>query len=137
MPKERAEEQQQHDYQTEFDLESQPTLSYHGNSIEPEQKPEEQEQLPEKVREVRKRMDKRKRRARPDIVTPPSEEGHDAKRSKNTMAARKYRQKRQQEVEVLDKRVKELEEQLTMAKVETKWWQMEAERWKSLAQDKN
>ncbi|KAA8915893.1 hypothetical protein TRICI_001907 [Trichomonascus ciferrii] len=126
-------------HQAESDLGSQPSSSHQEDSKAPEPQPEEeekQEQLPEQVREVRKRIEKRKRRAQPDIVTPPSEEGSDAKRAKNTIAARKYRQKRQQEVEVLDKRVKELEEQLTMAKVETKWWKMEAERWKSLAEDK-
>jgi hypothetical protein len=134
MPERGAEEEHR---PAEFDLESQPASAHQEGSKEPEQQPEEkQEQLPEQVREVRKRIEKRKRRAHPDIVTPPSEEGSDAKRTKNTLAARKYRQKRQQEVEVLDKRVKELEEQLTMAKVETKWWKMEAERWKNLAQDK-
>jgi hypothetical protein len=59
------------------------------------------------------------------------------KRMKNTLAARRYRQRRLEEVELLDKRVKELQEELSTARVEAKWWKMEARRWQEQAQDQH
>lgn len=82
---------------------------------------------------VRKRIEKRKSRA-----TRKSEDDKVAKlkQNRNTLAARRYRQKRQEEVEVLDKRVKELEKQLSDATLQAKWWEMEAQRWKSMVEEK-
>ncbi|KAK9235604.1 hypothetical protein V1525DRAFT_409569 [Lipomyces kononenkoae] len=85
------------------------------------------------VEAVRKRIEKRKRRNGVNILPELSSESA-TKRSTNTLAARRYRQKRQEEVDVLDNRVKELEKELAMAKLETKWWQMEAQRWQKLAE---
>lgn len=88
------------------------------------------------VHQVRKRIVRRKKRKAASIV--PNEENNNEndekdKRKRNTLAARKYRQRRIQEIEVLDNRVKELEQKLNTANLETKWWKMEAERWKELA----
>lgn len=85
----------------------------------------------EDVKDVRRRLEKRKRRGsakshiREDCKT---------KRVRNTMAARRYRQRRQEEVEILDKKVEELEDELSKTKLDTKWWQMEAQRWRELAE---
>lgn len=55
------------------------------------------------------------------------------KRRKNTLAARKYRQKNLEEKQLLAQKVTELEKQLDVARLEAKWWQMEADRWKQTA----
>lgn len=86
----------------------------------------------EDVDGVRKRLEKRKRRSSPKNLL--SEDLHETKRLKNTIAARRYRERRQKEVEILDKKVKELEHELSTTKMETKWWQMEARRWQELAE---
>lgn len=52
----------------------------------------------------------------------------------NALAARKYREKRKKEVDVLLDRIQELEESLSTANLETKWWKMEAQRWKDAAE---
>ncbi|KAK9454034.1 hypothetical protein V1511DRAFT_530754 [Dipodascopsis uninucleata] len=89
---------------------------------------------------VRKRIEKRKRRSYPNqtqdksCLTLDQVDQQAAKRMKNTLAARKYRQKREEEIEILDRRVKELEEKLSLSKVEVQWWKMEAERWQRLAE---
>lgn len=86
----------------------------------------------EDVDGVRRRLEKRKRRSSPKNLL--SEDLCETKRSRNTIAARKYRERRQKEVEILDKKVKELEHELSTTKMETKWWQMEAQRWQELAE---
>jgi hypothetical protein len=91
--------------------------------------------------DVQNRVEKRHRRlpAAHSIITPPEEEGSDEqamKRRKNTLAARKYRQRRQEETDVLAKRVTELEKELDVAKLEARWWKMEASRWQQMAQGK-
>lgn len=52
----------------------------------------------------------------------------------NALAARKYREKRKKEVDVLLDRIQELEESLSTANLESKWWKMEAQRWKDAAE---
>lgn len=100
---------------------------------------------PNDLEDVRKRIAKRKRRQKSagsgsvhDSISPSDEAASDlvrnAKRIKNTLAARRYRRKRQEEIEVLDKRVKELEKELDKAKLEARWWKMEASRWRQLAE---
>lgn len=86
----------------------------------------------EDVDGVRKRLEKRKRRSSPTNLL--SEDSCETKRSRNTVAARRYRERRQKEVEILDKKVKELEHELSTTRMETKWWQMEARRWQELAE---
>lgn len=86
----------------------------------------------EDVNSVRKRLEKRKRRSSTKHLL--SEDLCETKRVRNTVAARRYRQRRQKEVEILDKKVKELEHELSATKMETKWWQMEARRWQELAE---
>lgn len=61
------------------------------------------------------------------------DEENSTKRARNTLAARNYRQRRLEEVEVLSKKVKELEE-LSRSKLEATWWQMEARRWREYAE---
>jgi hypothetical protein len=80
---------------------------------------------------VRKRLEKRKRRNAPK--TSPVEVASVTKRTRNTLAARRYRQRRQEEVEILDTKVRELEQEVAKAKLEAQWWQMEAQRWKEMA----
>lgn len=86
----------------------------------------------EDVTGVRRRLEKRKRRNSTKHLQ--SEDMCETKRVKNTIAARRYREKRQKEVEILDKKVKELEHEVSTAKMETKWWQMEVRRWQELAE---
>lgn len=86
----------------------------------------------EDVDGVRMRLEKRKRRISTKNLL--SEDLCETKRVRNTIAARRYRQRRQKEVEILDKKVKELEHELSTTKMETKWWQMEAQRWQKLAE---
>lgn len=85
----------------------------------------------DEVGSVRKRLEKRKRRNAPK--TSPVEVSTVTKRTRNTLAARRYRQRRQEEVEILDTKVRELEAELAKAKLEAKWWQMESQRWKEMA----
>lgn len=84
---------------------------------------------PKKMEEIERRVLKRKRRRRLNDSAP--DEENFTKRARNTIAARKYRQRRLEEVEVLSKKVKELEEELSKSKLETSWWQMEARRWQA------
>lgn len=86
----------------------------------------------EDIEGVRKRVEKRKRRSSTKNLR--LEGTCETKRVRNTIAARRYRERRQKEVEILDKKVKELEQDLNTAKMETKWWQMEAQRWQELAE---
>lgn len=81
---------------------------------------------------VRKRLEKRKRRSSTKNLR--LEGTCETKRVRNTIAARRYRERRQKELEILDKKVKELEQDLNTSKMETKWWQMEAQRWRELAE---
>ncbi|RLV85508.1 hypothetical protein JA9_001509 [Meyerozyma sp. JA9] len=85
----------------------------------------------DEVDSVRKRLEKRKRRNAPK--TSPVEVASVTKRTRNTLAARRYRQRRQEEVEILDTKVRELEQEVAKAKLEAQWWQMEAQRWKEMA----
>lgn len=85
----------------------------------------------DEVGSVRKRLEKRKRRNAPK--SSPVEVSTVTKRTRNTLAARRYRQRRQEEVEILDTKVRELELELAKAKLEAKWWQMESQRWKEMA----
>lgn len=86
----------------------------------------------EDVDGVRRRIEKRKRRSSTKNLL--SEDLCETKRVRNTIAARRYRQRRQKEVEILDKKVKDLEQELSTTRMETKWWQMEARRWQELAE---
>lgn len=88
----------------------------------------------EDIDDVRKRLEKRKRRNPSKSLLPEDVSG--TKRVRNTLAARRYRQRRQKEVEILDEKLQELQRELSSAKLETKWWQMEAQRWKELAEKK-
>lgn len=81
---------------------------------------------------VRKRLEKRKRRSSTKNLQ--LEGTCETKRVRNTIAARRYRERRQKEVEILDKKVKELEQDLNTTKMEAKWWKMEAQRWQELAE---
>ena len=85
----------------------------------------------DEVGSVRKRLEKRKRRNAPK--SSPVEVSSVTKRTRNTLAARRYRQRRQEEVEILDTKVRELELELAKAKLEAKGWQMESQRWKEMA----
>lgn len=85
--------------------------------------------------DVRKRLEKRKRRN--GVKASPVDSSNVNKRTRNTLAARRYRQRRQQEVDVLDNKVKELEDELAKAKLEAQWWQMESKRWKEIADGKS
>lgn len=79
------------------------------------------------IDKVRKRLSKRKHRPlelKPDQV-PKSD-----KRMRNTLAARRYRERQRKDVEVLDSRIKQMEEELNKAKLEAMWWKMESKRWK-------
>lgn len=79
------------------------------------------------IDKVRKRISKRKHRPlelKPDQV-PKSD-----KRMRNTLAARRYRERQRKDVEVLDSRIKQMEEELNKAKLEAMWWKMESKRWK-------
>lgn len=84
------------------------------------------------VEDVRKRLQKRRRRKGTKNMAPQSEES--SKRLKNTIAARRYRERRQKEVEILDGKVEELESKLLEARLEAKWWKMEAQRWREFAE---
>lgn len=93
------------------------------------------------VEEVRKRMFKRKRR---NIVSTQLISGDNnnetvskgEKIRKNTLAARRYRQRQAQEIETFDKRMKELEAKFALATEETKRWKLEAEYWKNIAENR-
>ncbi|EGV62635.1 hypothetical protein CANTEDRAFT_115182 [Yamadazyma tenuis ATCC 10573] len=77
----------------------------------------------------------RKRKRGPvDDVSESSEA--DVKRVKNTMAARRYRERQRKDVEILDARIKQLEEELATSRLEVVWWKMEAEKWRSQAEKK-
>ncbi|CCE78567.1 Piso0_001194 [Millerozyma farinosa CBS 7064] len=86
------------------------------------------------VDEIRRRIEKRKKRHYYQSRNLNTLNQHD-KRARNTLAARKYRERRQKELDVLDKRVKALENELESAKLEAKWWKMEASRWQAYAKN--
>lgn len=56
------------------------------------------------------------------------------KRMRNTMAARRYRERQRRDVEVLDSRIKQLEDELNKSKLEVMWWKMESKRWEEKAE---
>lgn len=86
------------------------------------------------VDQIRRRIEKRKKRQYYQSRNLNTLNEHD-KRARNTLAARKYRERRQKELDVLDKRVKALENELESAKLEAKWWKMEASRWQEYAKN--
>lgn len=83
------------------------------------------------LEEIRKRH--LKKRSKPVEEIPKSRID---KRAKNTLAARKYRERQRKDFEALDSRVKQLEQELALSKLETAWWKMESERWKNEATKK-
>ncbi|KAL6024481.1 hypothetical protein ACNR91_001680 [Candidozyma auris] len=83
------------------------------------------------VDKIRKRLRKRKHR--------PSESGVKSipandKRMRNTLAARRYRERQRKDVEILDNRIKQIEEELNSARLEIMWWKMESQRWREEAE---
>ncbi|CUM63888.1 uncharacterized protein PRCAT00001476001 [Priceomyces carsonii] len=87
------------------------------------------------ITDVRRRLEKRKRRDYVKYsVHGTKVEQIDRKRVKNTLAARRYRERRQKEVEILDERVRELEKELSSSLFEARWWKMEAQRWRELCE---
>lgn len=89
-------------------------------------------ELDSQLNSVRKRLEKRKFRP----IEQALEVHKSDKKLRNTMAARRYRQRQRQDIELLDARIKQLELELVSAKLETRWWQMEAGRWESQAKNK-
>ncbi|KAF3985229.1 hypothetical protein FT663_05382 [Candidozyma haemuli var. vulneris] len=83
------------------------------------------------IDKVRKRLSKRKHR--PLEVKAEAVPMSD-KRTRNTLAARRYRERQRKDVEVLDSRIKQIEEELNNAKLEIMWWKMESKRWKEEAE---
>lgn len=90
------------------------------------------------VEEVRKRMFKRKRRniVSTQLMSDNEKVTKGEKIRKNTLAARRYRQRQAQEIETFDKRMKELEEKFALVSEETKKWKLEAEYWKNIAENR-
>lgn len=90
------------------------------------------------VEEVRKRMFKRKRRniVSTQLMSDNEKVTKGEKIRKNTLAARRYRQRQAQEIETFDKRMKELEDKFALATEETKKWKLEAEYWKNIAENR-
>lgn len=86
------------------------------------------------VDQIRRRIEKRKKRQYYQSRSLNTLSQHD-KRARNTLAARKYRERRQKELDVLDQRVKALENELESARLEAKWWKMEASRWQECAKN--
>lgn len=84
------------------------------------------------VEDVRKRLKKRTRRE--FISNTDQINENKSKRLKNTLAARRYRERQRKEVEILDSGIKKLELELSNTKMELMWWKMEAEKWRELAQ---
>lgn len=58
----------------------------------------------------------------------------DSKRTRNTLAARRYRERQRKDVEVLDARIRQVEQELRNAKQELKRWKTEALKWKEQVQ---
>lgn len=85
------------------------------------------------VEQVRSRLKRRSNRP----AKAGSANGEDSRRMRNTMAARRYRERQRKDVEVLDARIRQMEEELRNAKVEIMWWKMESTRWKEEAQRKS
>lgn len=83
------------------------------------------------IDKVRKRITKRK--CRP-LEMKLDQAPKSDKRMRNTMAARRYRERQRRDVEVLDSRVKQLEEELNKSKLEVMWWKMESKRWEEKAE---
>lgn len=79
------------------------------------------------IDKVRKRLSKRKHRP---LELKPDQAPKSDKRMRNTLAARRYRERQRKDVEVLDSRIKQMEEELNKAKLEAMWWKMESKRWK-------
>lgn len=82
------------------------------------------------VENVRTRI--KRRNNRPNKVE--SKSNNDTRRMRNTMAARRYRERQRSDLEVLDARIRQVEEELRSAKLEIKWWKMESTKWKEEAQ---
>lgn len=84
---------------------------------------------------VLKRINKRRKRkpATNGNISVDTDDPVAKKRAINTLAARKYRKQRQQEVEKLEERIRQLENERSNLDIEVKWWKMEAQRWKELA----
>lgn len=78
---------------------------------------------------IRSRLKKRQVRPREqeDVVE------SDTKRGRNTLAARRYRERQRKDVEVLDARIRQIEEELNKARLEAMWWKAESSRWKEEA----
>ncbi|KNE01780.2 hypothetical protein QG37_01119 [Candidozyma auris] len=53
---------------------------------------------------------------------------------RNTLAARRYRERQRKDVEILDNRIKQIEEELNSARLEIMWWKMESQRWREEAE---
>lgn len=79
------------------------------------------------VEGVRSRIKKRKNRSQ---ESGSESLGGNTKRIRNTLAARRYRERQRKDVEVLDARVRQVEHELSQAKLEIMWWKMESSRWK-------
>ncbi|CAH6723892.1 hypothetical protein CLIB1444_22S00584 [[Candida] jaroonii] len=75
------------------------------------------------VEKVRKRLVKRKTRPAKQQTAL----DQDTKRQRNTLAARRYRERQQKDFEVLDNRIKQLEKELADSKLETLWWKMKCQ----------
>lgn len=86
---------------------------------------------PDDIDIVRKRL--KKRRSRPHELSDVAVLAAD-KRARNTLAARRYRERQRKDIDILDARVKQLEEELNSAKLEIMRWKMESERWKDEAE---
>lgn len=84
------------------------------------------------VEEVRLRIKRRNNRP----TKTESKTAENSRRMRNTMAARRYRERQRKDVEVLDERIKQVEEELRNAKLEILWWKMESNKWKEEAQRK-
>lgn len=75
------------------------------------------------VEKVRKRLVKRKTRPAKQQTAL----DQDTKRQRNTLAARRYRERQQKDFEILDNRIKQLEKELADSKMETLWWKMKCQ----------
>lgn len=84
------------------------------------------------VEKVRTRIKRRNNRP----IKTESKSNNDSRRMRNTMAARRYRERQRKDVEVLDARIRQVEEELRSAKLEMMWWKLESAKWKEEAQRK-
>lgn len=100
------------------------------NDFKVESSPEEKPAPVAEVEVVRSRIKKRKNRPQDSSESL----GGDSKRVRNTLAARRYRERQRKDVEVLDARVRQVEQELNQAKLEIMWWKMESARWKEEAE---